>query len=299
MYARLNGFPSSILPDKALRLRYGSSGSPTLEQRPTHAVRGSADERCSIMNPDSVYTLALGAANVSRRRRLCVKGFAVTALSIAALSGAFAHAQDKDDPKVPPQLRDVLNDFAAGQPVSATATLPVSIGYFGGQTAIYIRPEVGVDPSVSGGAFVGLAQFLAKAFNANYILQNFATLTTPPNNSAIADPIFVFPAGTPTSFNGTFIQPNILNSSPHPAGPNNRDANYSPIWQINLVYFQPGRARLLKSSQDVADAKAAGDLLPGYPLAVPVIVECSVIFTTEGGLLPTATIQELRPDGDR
>ncbi len=217
---------------------------------------------------------------------------------MVALSGTFAHAQDSDDQKVPAPLRDVLNDFRAGRPVSATTTLPATIGYFGGQPAIYITPEVGVDPAASGGAFVPLAKFLAKANNSNYIPQNFATLTTPPNNSAIADQFFVFPGGAPTAFNGTFIQPNILNSSPHPTGPNNTDIAYSPIWQINLVYFKPGRARLLKSSKDIADAAAAGDLLPGYPLAIPVIVECSVIFTPEGGLLPKATVQESRPDGD-
>lgn len=250
------------------------------------------------MNRDSMTTLALDTANVVRRRRHCVKGFAVTVLSIVALSGAFAHAQDNDDQKVPAPLREVLKDFAAGQPVSATTTLPATIGYFGGQPAIYITPEVGVDPSAAGGAFVPLAKFLATANHSNYIPQNFATLTTPPNNSAIADPFFVFPAGTPTSFNGTFIQPNVLNSSPHPTGPSNTDTNYTPLWQINLVYFKPGRARLLKSSQDIADAEAAGDFLPGYPKATPVIVECSVIFTSEGGRLPNATIQELQPDRD-
>jgi len=49
---------------------------------------------------------------------------------------------------------------------------------------------------------------------------------------------------------------------------------------------------------DDADAQAAGDLLPGYPAAIPVIVECSVVSTPGGGLLPTATIQERRRDGD-
>jgi hypothetical protein len=248
---------------------------------------------------NSIQSLALGAANVRRHRRLCVKRFALTVIGIVALSGAFTSAQDKDDQNPSAKLRDVLNDFAAGRPVSATTTLPATIGYFDGQPAIYITPEVGVDPAASGGAYVGLAKFLANALNASYIPQNFATLTTPPNNSAIADPIFVFPGGTPTSFTGTFIQPNILNSSPHPTGPNNADPNYSPLWQATLVYFQPGRARLLKSAKDVADAQAAGDLLPGYPLAAPVIIECSVVFTPAGGLLPTATIQERRPDGDR
>ena len=246
------------------------------------------------MNRNSLHHLASGEAVLSRR----LNRLAVTALSLCALSAAFAHAQDNNDPKVPAPLRDVLSDFAAGKTVSATATLPLTIGYFGGQPALYITPEVGVDPLASGGAFVGLAKFLATAFNANYIPQNFATLTTPPNNTAIADPIFVFPAGAPNAFNGTFIQPNILNSSPHPTGPNNADTNYSPLWQVNLVYFQPGKAHLLKSAQDVAEAQAAGDLLPGFPAAIPVIVECSVIYTPAGGLLPTATIQEAHRDGD-
>ncbi len=247
------------------------------------------------MNRNSVHHLASGLEAVARR---CLNRLAVTALCICALSATFAHGQDNNDPKVPAPLRDVLNDFAAGKTVSATATLPLTIGYFGGQPALYITPEVGVDPLASGGAYIGLAKFLATAFHANYIPQNFATLTTPPNNTAIADPIFVFPAGTPTSFNGTFLQPNILNSSPHPTGPNNTDTNYTPLWQVNLVYFQPGKARLLKSAKDVADAQAAGDLLPGFPAAIPVIVECSVIYTPVGGLLPTATIQEARRDGD-
>jgi hypothetical protein len=248
------------------------------------------------MNHNSIQSLAFGAASVRCCQRLCFKSFALTALSMLALSGSFAHAQDRNDQNVPASLGDVLNDFAAGRPVSATTTLPATIGYFGGQPAIYITPEVGVDPAASGGAFVGLATFLATALHANYIPKNFATLTTPPNNTAIADPIFVFPGGTPTAFNGTFIQPNILNSSPHPAGPTNADTNYTPLWQATLVYFKPGRERVLKSAQDVADAATAGDLLPGFPAAVPVIIECSVIYTPGGGLLPTATIQE---QGDR
>lgn len=249
------------------------------------------------MNVNWIQRIVPGAAK-GRRHPLRTKGLAAAALSIVALAGVFAHAQDSDDPKVPPQLRQVLNDFAAGRAVSATATLPASIGYFGGQPAIYITPEVGVNPAASGGAYVGLAKFLANTLHANYIPQNFATLTTPPNNSAIADPIYVFPGGTPTSFTGKFIQGNILNSSPHPAGPYNADPNYTPLWQANLVYFKPGRERVLKSSKDVADAKAAGDLLPGFPMAIPVIIECSVIYTPEGGLLPTATIQKSHPDRD-
>jgi hypothetical protein len=250
------------------------------------------------MNHGSLLPIPLSILEISRHRPFLFKCIALATITVVVSSGALARAQDSDDPKVPAPLRDVLRDFAEGRTVSATTTLPLTIGYFGGRPALYITPEVGVDPLASGGAYIGLAKFLATAFHANYIPQNFATLTTPPNNTAIADPIFVFPGGTPTSFNGTFIQPNVLNSSPHPTGPNNTDTNYTPLWQVNLVYFQPGKARLLKSAKDIADAQAAGDLLPGFPAAIPVIVECSVIYTPDGGLLPTATIQEASRDGD-
>ena len=44
-------------------------------------------------------------------------------------------------------LRDILADLAAGRNVSARVSLPLTIGFFNGQTSLYITPEVGVDPS--------------------------------------------------------------------------------------------------------------------------------------------------------
>ena len=39
-------------------------------------------------------------------------------------------------------LREILADLAAGRNVSARVSLPLQIGFFNGQTALYITPEV-------------------------------------------------------------------------------------------------------------------------------------------------------------
>jgi Na+/H+-dicarboxylate symporter len=101
-----------------------------------------------------------------------------------------------------PGLRDILTDLAAGRNVSARVSLPLTIGFFNGQTALYITPEVGVDPS-AGASTVAAAQQIAVGFNANFIPQNFASLA----GSGAVDDIFVF-----TNFN----QGNVLASAPNP-----------------------------------------------------------------------------------
>src|SRR5260221_6677325 len=109
----------------------------------------------------------------------------------------------------------------------------------------------------------------------------------------IRDDIFVFT---------NFTQGNVLASAPHPAGPANTDTNYSPLWQVNLVSWNSGRqARVLTSQTEITDAAAAGDVTIQK---TPIIVECSVIFTPGGGLLPGSKItrsdeREGEPSGDR
>jgi hypothetical protein len=222
----------------------------------------------------------------------------VFALAIIAAIGIASHplsAQEHADSDNRAGLKGVLDAIAAGGAVSARVSLPLNIGFFNGTTALYITPEVGADPNAglipgTNVTFAGLAQFLANSFNANYVPENFANLTKAPDNNAVADQIFVFPAGgSPAGFNGQFIQPNVLNSAPHRAGPTNTDTNYSPLWQINLIYFNQGvTPYVLKSAQDIAVAQNRGDI--GAPIPIPVIVECSVIFTPGGGLLPDARI---------
>jgi hypothetical protein len=118
-------------------------------------------------------------------------------------------------------LRDILADLASGRSVSARVGLPLQIGFFNGQTALYITPEVGVDPS-AGPSTVAAAQQIAAGFNANFIPQNFASL---PGSGAVDD-IFVFT---------NFSQGNVLASAPNPAGPGNTDTDYTAQRKIQAV----------------------------------------------------------------
>ena len=175
---------------------------------------------------------------------------------------------------------------AQGSRRQPRVSLPLQVGFFNGQTALYITPEVGVDPKAPA-TIIATAKQVAVGFNSNFIPQNFATLP----GSAAVDDIFVFT---------NFTQGNVLASAPHPAGPTNSDTNYSPLWQISLVTWVAGREpRVLTSQADVTTALAVGDVTVQK---TPIIVECSVIFTPAGGLLPGARLTGLGDgdtDGDR
>lgn len=161
---------------------------------------------------------------------------------------------------------------SAGGNVTTRGILPLQRGFFNGETALYITPEVGVTP---GSTFTSLAQSVAQGFNSNFVPTAFASL---PGTGAVDD-IFVFTAGN---------QGNVLASAPHPAGPTNTDTNYSPLWQVSLVSFNNGRTRrVLKSQAEIEDAAKNGDVTI---TKTDITVECSVVFTPGGGLLPGAKI---------
>jgi hypothetical protein len=189
---------------------------------------------------------------------------------------------------VNPTLVLAQSDTQSDTAVPPRVSLPLQVGFFNGAKALYITPEVGVDPNAPA-AVVATARQVATGFNSNFIPQNFAVL---PGSTAVDD-IFVF-----TNFN----QGNVLASAPHPAGPANTDTNYSPLWQVNLVSWNSERqTRVLTSQTDITDAAATGDITIQK---TPIIVECSVIFTPGGGLLPGARItgdpdRESEPGGDR
>src|SRR6202007_3185286 len=130
---------------------------------------------------------------------------------------------------------------------SPRVILPLQVGFYNGPRALYIRPEIGVDPNAPA-AIIAAAHQVANGFNSNFIPTNFGTL---PNSPAVDD-IFVFT---------NFTQGNVLASAPHPAGPTNTDANYSPLWQVSLVSWNSGfRARALTSQTEIDDFASAGDV---------------------------------------
>ncbi len=158
-------------------------------------------------------------------------------------------------------------------PPTPRVDLPLQVGFARGGTAIYITPEVGVDPS-AGQDTIDTALAVAKGFNANFIPTNFATL---PGSAAIRN-IFVFTT-----------QGNVLSATPTPPGPGNTNANYSPLWQVNLVTFNPNvTPTLLTSTAAITDAENANQVTV---TPTPIIVECSVLFSLPpGGLLPASKV---------
>ena len=219
-----------------------------------------------------------------RNRKLIQRAAALVFAGVASIGIAYGalRAQNRAG------LDSILDEIAAGRKVSPRVSLPLQVGFFNGATALYITPEVGVDPNAPA-AVIAAAKQVAIGFKSNFIPQNFGTL---PNSPAVDD-IFVFT---------NFTQGNVLASAPHPAGPANTDTNYSPLWQVSLVSWNSGRQpRALKSQTDILDAASAGDVTIQK---TPIIVECSVIFTPGGDLLPGARItrgddREVEVNGDR
>jgi hypothetical protein len=197
---------------------------------------------------------------------------AYAAFATFGLASGTLEARDVSDQ---PGLQKILAGLASGRNVSARVELPLQIGFFNGRTALYITPEVGVEPS-AGPSTVAAAQQVAVGFNANFIPLNFTSL---PGSGAVDD-IFVFT---------NFSQGNVLASAPNPTGPGNTDMDYTPLWQVNLVSWIKGRPTVLTSQADIATAAQNGFV---SVQKTPIIVECSVIFTPRGGLLPLARVRE-------
>jgi hypothetical protein len=141
--------------------------------------------------------------------------------------------------------------------------LPLVQCWYKGQVAYYIQTEA---------SDAGLA--LQQDVNYVPLLANVLSATT----TAVDDIYHVT----------NFTQGNVIPSAPIPAGPGNTDPNYSPLWQVSLVTWSPGASPyVLKSEEDVLNAKAGGLV---SVVKTSIVVNCPVIYTPYGGLLPTAKI---------
>jgi hypothetical protein len=223
---------------------------------------------------------------LARNRYALIRTMALALVTISAIgiTSSPLSAQDQTESNNQAGLQGVLNAISAGGRVSARVNLPLQIGFFAGQPALYITPEVGVDPKAPS-PLIAIAHQLAANFHANFIPQNFGTL---PGSPAVDD-IYSFPIfnSQGTAVEG-FRQGNVLASRPKPAGPNNTDTNYSPLWQVSVVAFNSGiQPRQLTSEAAIKKAAANGEVTIAK---TPIIVECSVMFTPSGGLLPDATV---------
>jgi len=144
---------------------------------------------------------------------------------------------------------------------AATATLPVVVGWFNGQHALYISPEAS-DAAADGPD------------------ANFSALLGRSANSNAAVPIYVVT---------NFKQGNVIPSAPLPTGPtSSATSGYSPLWQVNTVTWKTGvTPTVLKSGADVQAAQQAGNVTV---TKTNIIVNCPVIYTPLGRLLPGVTV---------
>jgi hypothetical protein len=139
--------------------------------------------------------------------------------------------------------------------------LPLVHCWYKGKVAYYIQTDAS-DPSFASQQGVNLVPRLSNAISAG----------------AVDDIYHV------TNFN----QGNVIPSAPIPAGPGNADPNYTPLWQVSLVTWQSGTTPYtLKSEEDVLNAQSQGLV---EIVKTNIVVNCPVIFTPYGGLLPTAKI---------
>ena len=161
-------------------------------------------------------------------------------------------------------LARARSDTDGGEP-AVSVSLPLQAGFFDGATALYITPEVGVDPNAPA-AIIAAAKQVAEGFNSNFIPQNFGVL---PGSTAVDD-IFVFT---------NFAQGNVLASAPHPAGPANSDTNYSPLWHPGSPDARSRRHVSLSLS------KSSGWTGRCHP-------QGSSFFVRESGVLDPALVQK-------
>jgi hypothetical protein len=139
--------------------------------------------------------------------------------------------------------------------------LPLVPGWYAGQMVYYIQTEAS-DPQV------------AAAQGVNYVPRLANAITT-----GAVDDIYVVT---------NFKQANVIPSAPIPAGPNNADPNYTPLWEVSTVTWNIGTTpHTLHSESEVLTA-ASANLVTLFKTTI--VVNCPVIYTPQGGLMPTARI---------
>ena len=155
------------------------------------------------------------------------------------------------------------------------ANFPLQRGWFEGKTVFYITTDVS-DAAVARDKNANFAPRLASALPA---LQ--AKSQTPQASSV--DKVYAF---------ADIDQGNVFASAPLPMGHTNREAAYSPLWQMPIVTWKPGAdKRVLKSEEEVLDAQEKGWV--SLLFTGVVVMNCPVVHRGALGGLAGVCISEL------
>lgn len=159
------------------------------------------------------------------------------------------------------------------QQSTSYANVPVQRGWFEGQTVFYITTDVS-DAAVAEDKKANFAPRLANALPAP-----LARPQTPQPSSL--DKVYAF---------AKTDQDSVFASAPSPMGHANRDAAYSPIWEMLVVTWKPGASkRVLKSEEEVLDAQEKGWVTL---LSTGIVVNCPIVHRGELGGLAGVIIRE-------
>ncbi len=188
-------------------------------------------------------------------------------MALAALTLTQAKAQDGK--QVGGELLQEL--LAHPNSFKGTATLPIVFCWYKGQPALYIRTDAS-DPTAAAQQGVNLVPRLSNAIDAP--------------NGAVDDIYQIV----------NFTQGNVIPSAPKPTGPKNSDPDYTPLWQVTNVTWNKGvKPRLLTSEEAILSARDAREVTLDK---TKIVINCPVIYTPEGGKLPTVKIRLEDRDGD-
>lgn len=85
-----------------------------------------------------------------------------------------------------------------------------------------------------------------------------------------------------------FTQGNIVPSAPSPVGPGSSDKSYSPLWRVVQVTWLSGATPSeLRAEEAVLVAEGKGWVRLNM---TDIVVNCPVVHSASGGLLPGATV---------
>ena len=140
---------------------------------------------------------------------------------------------------------------------------PDTSGYFDGQRSEYLSTDTSDKAT-------------AELNHLNYVPR----LTSAANTNAVDD-IYITNAK----------QPNVLPSSPRPAGSGNTDPSYTPLWQVSQVtWVQGAQAETLTSEKAILAAQASGLVTIAK---TNVVINCPVVYTPSGGELQDTYVFDL------
>jgi hypothetical protein len=167
------------------------------------------------------------------------------------------------------QYADLPVAAAVTKQKQITVEFPAVSGWYEGRVVQYITTDVS-DQEIAKKKGVNFVPRLADAI---------PPLPHTPGQRSSIERIYSFT---------NFTQGGVLPSIPEPTGGNSTNKNYSPLWQMYTVTWITGHVpRVLRSEEEVLTAADKGEV---SIKETNIVINCPVIFSEQGGVLPRIKI---------